>query len=396
MILKTFTKINISCLLLFFCILNTQGLIGQNHPDRAPATENDQVITSPGTPGVMAMWDLAFDFNVSAGPNLLGLAGAIHIGDQFWVAVWSGDTLARYENDGTYIEKFAIPELFDDVSGGIRAMTWDSTNIWAANNTNQIHQIDTATKTVINSVTVTGTSDPIRFITYDKTADNGNGGFWVGNFNTPIALIDMNGVFISSIPAATHNLGGMYGAAIDNESPDGPYLWVFHQAGTPTDGLITQLKLSDGMPTGISRDVNIDLNTPGALAGGLFISNSWDVNGGMILGGIAQTNPDRLFGYELDFVPSAAINASTSDFTSPVTACNLSDAEMVTFDINNVGEVSLTDIPGRIISEWNNRRSGYFYGYFGCRRFYNFYYATTFRPFHTRQLYFKCTNHVPR
>jgi len=144
-------------------------------------------------------------------------------------------------------------------------MTWDGTSIWAANNTTSIHMIDPVTKTVTNSV-LTSSPDPIRFITYDPNLDSGNGGFWVGNFNTSIYSISTTGAVLSIIPATTHTLGGMYGAAFDEISIGGPYLWVFHQAGDPSNSLISQIDLITGTPTGVGRDVNQDLNTDGALA----------------------------------------------------------------------------------------------------------------------------------
>ncbi|MEM8909470.1 MAG: hypothetical protein AAGD05_16605, partial [Bacteroidota bacterium] len=342
--MKTSTKIiffqGLFCLLLLGMVPKAMA---QTHAEKAPAPSYATV--APAAESADAMWDIQFDYDISAGPNLQGLAGAIHIGNEFWVSVWSSDTLVRYENDGTFIEKFAMPALFSEPSGGVRGMTWDGTSIWAANNTSTIYQIDPATKAIISQVNVVGTTETVRFITYDATADGGNGGFWIANFNTDITLIRMNGTFLSNISSDTHQLGGMYGAAIDNDSPGGPYLWVFHQADNPSNSIITQLSTTTGLSTGIARDVNIDLGTPEALAGGLFISKDWDPNGGMILGGVNQTTPDRLFGYELDFIPGPNIDLGTNNLTSPQTGCELTDAEIVTFEIVNPGVTSVTDIP---------------------------------------------------
>ena len=251
-------------------------------------------------------------------------------------------------NDGSFVENFPLPELFDANSGFIRAMTFDGASIWAANNTTTIHVIDPATRTVTNSIN-TSVPETIRFITYDANLDSGNGGFWVGNFNTPIYSISTTGIILSTIPVATHTLGGMYGAAFDDISLGGPYLWVFHQAGDPSNSLITQIDLSTGTPTGVGRDVNQDLNTDGALAGGLFLTNTWDDNGTLILGGINQATPDRLFGYQVEFDPSVTTDLTTQAFSSPVSGCGLTDTETVTFELTNLGNDAVSDIPVEVL-----------------------------------------------
>ncbi len=295
-----------------------------------------------------AQWDLLFDYDATTDSEQGALAGAVHVDSFFWVANWNEDTIVVLANDGSFIENFTIPELLDATTGFIRAMTWDGTSIWAANNTTTIHMIDPITKTVTNSV-ATSSPDAIRFISYDASLDNGNGGFWVGNFNTSIYSISTTGGILSTIPATTHTLGGMYGAAFDGVSAEGPYLWVFHQAGDPSNSLISQIDLNTGTPTGVGRDVNQDLNTDGALAGGMFITNTWDDDGTLILGGVNQATPDRLFGYELSFDPDAATDLGTQALSSPVSGCNLMNAEVVTFEVTNFSGESISDIPVEIL-----------------------------------------------
>jgi len=296
----------------------------------------------------LAQWDILFDYDVTTPSGQGSLAGAVHLDTTFWAAVWNEDTIAVFNNDGTFVEDFTLPALFDAGSGFIRAMTWDGTSVWAANNTTTIHEIDPVTKTVINSV-ITASADPIRFLTYDPSADGGNGGFWMGNFNTPISLISRTGNILTTIPATTHQLGGMYGAAYDGTSAGGPYLWVFHQAGDPSNGLITQLDLTMGVPTGAGRDVNQDLNTPDALAGGMFVTNRWDDEGTLILGGISQATPDRLFGYELSFDPAAAIDLATQSLSSPVSGCGLSNTETVIFELVNRSSSPVSNVPVEVL-----------------------------------------------
>lgn len=314
--------------------------------EQAPAAPTGPVPASSFSS--VAQWDLLFDYDATTESEQGALAGAVHIDSFFWAANWNEDTIVVLANDGSFIENFALPELFDVTTNFIRAMTWDGTSVWAANNTAAIHMIDPITKTVTNSVN-TSSPDPIRFITYDASLDSGNGGFWVGNFNTPIYSISTSGAILSTIPVVTHTLGGMYGAAFDGISAGGPYLWVFHQAGDPSNSLISQININTGAPTGVGRDVNQDLNTDGALAGGLFLTNTWDDNGTLILGGINQATPDRLFGYELDFDPSAAADLGTQAFSSPISGCGLTSSEVVTFEVSNLGSDPVSNIPVEVL-----------------------------------------------
>ena len=250
--------------------------------------------------GTEAMWDTQFAHDVSAAAGFGGQAAAIFVNGEFWTARWQSDTLYRYQPDGSYIDFFVIPQGGGNL-GGTRAMTTDGTDVFLANNTNTIYRIDTATRAITG--TIPTPIAQVRFLTYDSLANAGNGGLWVGNFNTDITLVNLSGAIQATILASTHTLGGMYGAAVDNSSNGGPYLWVFHQSGRPSGATISQLELPAGTPTGVIRDVSADLNgTANALAGGLFIADGI-VPGQATLGGLLQDGPNQLFGYELDFQP---------------------------------------------------------------------------------------------
>ncbi|MEZ4829359.1 MAG: T9SS type A sorting domain-containing protein [Bacteroidia bacterium] len=259
-------------------------------------------IEQPGNinPPIEAMWDLQFNYSATDSTGTAGLAGAVFLGTEFWVARWSVDTFYRMNAMGSVLETFTIPNGAATLSG-TRAMTTDGTHIYIGNNTTTVYEINPATKTISGTFTAPLAGN-IRFITYDSTANNNNGGFWVGNFNTDITLISRTGSVLSSIPASIHGLGGMYGAAVDRFSQGGPYLWVFHQGGTSSGAEIAQLKLPAGTPTGVSFDVDANLGSLSGLAGGLFIAKGIVPNK-TTLGGILQAGPDRLFGYELNFVP---------------------------------------------------------------------------------------------
>ncbi|MBR9920394.1 MAG: T9SS type A sorting domain-containing protein [Bacteroidetes bacterium] len=331
---STFIK---AFVLLFFAFA-ANGLYAQKYAEKAPEG-NKPTVPAPdyNDQRTLAMWDLEFDYDASTESAQAGLSNGIHFDDEFWIAEWSSDTLIRLDNDGNLLETFVIPNL-----SGTRAITWDGTSLWVSNNTDVLYQVDPDTKMVTGQI-FTSAGEDIRYITFDPMADGGNGGFWGANFSTSIFLFDMDGNVIDEILADTHTLGGMYGAAIDHTSPGGPYLWVFHQAGEPTDALITQLQMPAGTPTGVGRNVELDLGTEGGLAGGMFITDSWDPDGGLILGGVLQTTPDRLFGYDLDFELGPVINLGTIEVVGPETSCDFTDSENVEVRIQNTGSEDLTD-----------------------------------------------------
>ena len=293
---------------------------------------------TPQHKALQGMWDLQFVYDISEESMQNSLSNGVYTDSEFWIAEWNSDTLLRFDHDGNFIEWFTIPTL-----SGVRSMCWDGTHIWMANNTSTIYQVDPTTQQIVSTVQLNIPEDA-RFLSWDPTADNGNGGFWTGNFNTDIFLVDMNGNLLSSISAATHTLSGMYGAAVDNQSPGGPYLWVFHQAGAPYDALISLLHLPEGSPTGVVHNVEFDLNTSGALAGGLFITDAWSGDGTLTLGGVLQGSPDMLFGYELSYTPGDPITVGTQTILTPLSGCALSDQEAVEVVLSNNGPLAASNL----------------------------------------------------
>lgn len=308
------------------------------------ASLRQQEPMNPTAPTTQAMWDIQFDYDLSVGSNIGGgLAGAIYTGNEFWVSQWNSDTLIRYDAAGNFLQKFTLPGVAQ-----IRGMTWDGVNIYAGNASGTVYQIDVASQVPVGTITLPA-GVTARFITYDASADAGNGGFWVGNFNTDITLVSRTGTALLTIGAATHGLTGMYGAAYDGVSVGGPYLWVFHQPGTPSQAVISQVDLATGMPTGVIRDAAADFGLAGALAGGLFISTGI-VAGQTTLGGVLQSGPDHLFGYELDFSPIQfdlnlqSFRPDNGYTIMPVTqiAPIMFDGEVVNQGLNSLDSVTVT------------------------------------------------------
>jgi hypothetical protein len=245
-----------------------------------------------------ANWDLQLSLNITTPNTGAGQAAVAFVNNQFWTSKWASDTLIIYTNAGVFVEKFVISGL-----SGVRGITSDGTYLYMATNTNTIYRVNPTTKALVPPHITSASANTSRFLTYDPTLNSGAGGLWTGNFNTTIDAISMTGAVLASIPTATHSLSGMYGAAFDNVSAGGPYLWVFHQGGT-NSCQVSALQLPSGTPTVYTRDAFMDVSAThglnSGLAGGLFFSTSL-VPGEVSLIGLIQGSPNNvLFSYEIE------------------------------------------------------------------------------------------------
>lgn len=295
-------------------ILQQDQPVSPYHMDAAPNMARQATPVNSnnnGTAGAAALWDIQFDTNATAAASgTVSQAAALYFNGEYWASQWNSDTLLRYNANGTLISKFQISGLT-----GTRSLTTDGTNLFAGTAGNTIYQINPGTQALTGTI-ASQAAVTARFVTYDPTLDGGNGGFWIGNFNTDIVSISMTGTVLSTIPIATHTLSGMYGAAYDGFSSGGPYLWVFNQGG-PNSSSIDQLQLPAGTPTGVTRDVFLDFNTTYSLqtglAGGLFVAQGI-VSGQNSIGGMLQGNPSNvLFAYELSDPTPAGPDAGISN-----------------------------------------------------------------------------------
>jgi hypothetical protein len=273
---------------------------------------------APALPGLSAVFDLQGTYNLdSIASGSSSFAACAWTGTEWWVSQWNKDSLYTLAPNGVLTSSFRIAGIGNSTSG-VRGMTTDGTYLYLADNTTTIKRVDPATKTLVSTITASSVPFNIRAITYDPTASGGAGGFWVSNFNTAIAQIDMAGNFINSIPATTHTLTGIYGIALDTLTAGGPYLWAFDQTSAGTAANLVRLQLPGGTPTFVSRNVNLDIGpaTGGntGIAGGLFITPNFASAQYTIAGVVQGTPDDILFAMELNDVTQAAYDASLDTF----------------------------------------------------------------------------------
>jgi hypothetical protein len=257
--------------------------VSNNYMERSPYTS--AAVTSPNA--TEALWDLQFSFNLEVASGALGNAGAEFDGTYYYTARWASNLIHKYDMSGNLVEEFSIPGV-----SGLRDLAFDGTYFYGGAALTTIYQMDFVTKTLIGTITA---PQNVRNIAYDPSAD----GFWVGDWATPIVLINRSGATLASL---TTGLIAQYGSAYDDWTPGGPYLWIFNQDAT-TGGspqYIHQFDLNTMTATGVVHDVWQDFPASGAtaIAGGLFTAEGI-VPGKASIGGVLQGVPDMFFVYEL-------------------------------------------------------------------------------------------------
>ena len=266
-----------------------------------------------------ALFDLLFRIDVGSTGSIGadGQAGVAFINGQYWVSTWAADTIHILDANGGFVETIVIAGVT-----GTRSITTDGTDLFIGAAGAEIYRVDPVTRLLQGTIPILpggGSDATARMVTYDETLDGGNGGFWIGNFGSDIASISMFGVTLSVIPSAVHGTA-IYGGAIDNISPGGPFLWI-HNQGTSQD-LITQLDPATGVPTGIEYDYADDM-LPGVtgIAGGLFISDQVSPTAVALVGLCQCTPSNEIFAVEL--VEVAGVNdndiSSLSLYPNPAT-----------------------------------------------------------------------------
>lgn len=253
-----------------------------------------------------ALFDVQYqhDVGVNGSTGVQSLAGVALFNNQFWVSQWNSARIYVLNFDGSLAMDTTIAGIT-----GTRSITTDGTSLYFGTASTVIYKVNPTTMTTTQTINISTVSNAeARMCTYDATLDNGNGGFWIGDFSSDIASVNMSGTELSVIPSATHGLA-IYGGAFDNYSPGGPFLWVFDQSGTNQTNIV-QVNPSTGVPTGVTYDYLPDAlsTTTSSLAGGLFISNE-SVTGTTSFIGLAQATPSNEL-FSLELTSTASVNST--------------------------------------------------------------------------------------
>ena len=248
--------------------------------DRSVYAEKDPNAAPRNISVERAIWDVAYSFDADTPSGLTGLAGSETDGTYIYAARWSGNEIAKFDAEGNFIETFSIPGV-----SGLRDLAFDGTYMYGAAATTTVWKMDFTTKTLVSTFTA---PTAVRAIAYDSDAN----AFWGNNWSTDMILFNEAGQNLDQLSG----MPSMYGAAYDNFSEGGPYLWFF--TGTTTGGgcQVEQYNLATQSLTGVSHSVSGDFGD--VIAGGLYLTEDL-INDKVVLGGLGQGAPDMVFGYEI-------------------------------------------------------------------------------------------------
>jgi hypothetical protein len=303
-------KITFILLALFFSTIG----FGQSSDPFAEFNPNSNPTPNPASS--KGAWTIQFNHG---GIPTVGSAGAESDGTYFYVTQWNGTMIWKYNLSGVKIDSFSIPSV-----SGLRDLAYDGTYFYGGAAGLSIYKMD-FNSTPPSLVSTISSPVAVRHIAYNPSADNGNGGFYVGNWSTDIKLVSRTGATLQTIPAATHGLTNSYGSAYDTISAGGPYIWL----ASASTHLLTQLNATTGVPTGLVHDL-IDVDPNGGYGGGLFIQENI-VSGTVTLGGLIQNT--AIYGYDL------ATTASDS-FDLEMTSLNIPNLIPINQNTNIAGEIT--------------------------------------------------------
>jgi hypothetical protein len=179
-----------------------------------------------------------------------------------------------------------VPNLID--------LTYDGTYFYGQGQTptNVIYKMDFATQTLIGTI-------PSPHAAWNIAYDADHDGFWIGQWQNYLDLIDRNGVVIDSIsPVPDSMLGLAWDPWTNIEGYDGPFLWISTGTSTGMQNIIKVIDLATKtLIPGIEHNVAAELGE--GMAGGLELSMNYQAGLAVLIGMTQGTTNDYAFGYEL-------------------------------------------------------------------------------------------------
>jgi hypothetical protein len=248
-------------------------------------------------------WDLTFYSNASqtcADNQLLGVECAF---DKFYITGGNNDyepnQVYRLDLSGALIDSF--PQ-WSSPDWGWRDLAFDGTYLYGSDDF-VVDAFDEAGHPVPD-MNINGPVNPCRALAYDPVLDH----FWTQSFSGPLyEFTRAGGVVWSGSSGAT-----AYGAAWDDGAPDGPWLWIYSQTGTPQT-TFHQFDPVTHAPTGFIYQQPLMPGSTDQLAGGAFFTNERDP-AFYELGGMTQGTPDDML-FCLEMYPTEAPPNVTIDLT---------------------------------------------------------------------------------
>jgi hypothetical protein len=232
-----------------------------------------------------SLWGL--DLSAATGDNLC-------LGVEFdGVNIWVSGAASDPATDPNYLYKFsssgALSDSFPQPSGngwGWRDLCFDGSFLYVASG-DSIEQIDTMNGSS-TGLMIPAYCSPCRGLAYDPASDL----FYTANYDSDIFRVRRNG----SLDTSWSNSKHIFGLAWDATAPDGPWLWVFSQDGTPQIQA-AQFDPRTGTYTGIGFQCPA-VDPANACAGGACFTTELVPGRGVLLGLLQDAN-DRLVAYDI-------------------------------------------------------------------------------------------------
>ena len=252
------------------------------------------------------MWDVMYWFSPAENITAAMSTDGINI---YVASDMINGKFFRHNMDGSNPVSFTI----SGIPANVGSLTYDGTYFYATAMSNLIYKLDLANQTLITAIFVNypGFSG-LQGISYDPTLDNGNGGFWIGDW------YNMGAISMSGIPLVTSiNFGWDFQSAIVYDpysDPLNPCLWCLHM-GTGAKAIFKQFDINTMSYTGVIHDCDPDHPSGGYGSGrGAFAYNNGEGKFLIACNIRAQTGSDVILVYDLCDLALPAAPSPVTDF----------------------------------------------------------------------------------
>lgn len=280
-----------------------------------------------------AFGDLIGNYNIdSLTPGNAVSYGVVWTGAYYIISQFNANKFYRISANWVKIDSFSVTGS----TGSFRDMAFAKGLLWGVNTSGSIFGVDTATKTVVKTITTSLTG--LRALTWDS----GRNGFWVGtnSFTGPMICVDTNGVVIPGATIVTP-ASGLYSVGYD-ANPAGPYIWIgTDQVPTSSSGTAFIKYNATTLAKIDSIYVTVPLTVGAPLAsGGMEVVTNL-VAGKRTIVGLVQGSPDRVIVVDIgasSTPPLSAFNLQTpAAGTRIVTAPGSTTPVTITWDTSATG-----------------------------------------------------------
>jgi hypothetical protein len=283
-------------------------------------------------------WDMIFYTDAGTTCDDTQLLGVHFVGDKFYVTGANSGADPNYvyvlNADGTYYSEFQ--QSASSTGWGWRDLASDGTYLYGSV-TNQVEAFD-LDGNLVPAMNINGPITPCRALAYDPVTDS----FWTQSFGGPLYNFDRSGAVLWT---GTSGVTAAYGAAFDEFSSDGPWLWIFDQ----TNVVVHQYDPINHMLTGFTYTVIEPPGWSGGIAGGMSLTSDFDPSLHCLVGCTQGTPTDYVFVLELLVAADPDAPAAPENFMVANNGPDLLASLSWDNPTLNVGGTALTEITDVVV-----------------------------------------------